>query len=352
MSVVCFSGDCNFFKSLQGEKASFFLGGSVTKTCEIDGITQAGIPGNIHLTPTLDSEFLVTGQVFSMPKIAETPKGVPTPALITRAVHNLLPFNEIKILDLGLTNKPQIDKEFFVKFSIKTSERIDKGAEIDVGSVFNKGIVFGKSVELRSKYIILGESTPAGTTTAAALSKAIGYNTDHAFSSSFKDSPIDIKHRVIEESLKGLEGKPLIDKIAKTADNMLIFTAGFLVGISERCKVVLGGGTQMGAALLLADSMSRYFKLSLKNENIALATTKWVYTDIYSDIKKLLSQLSFTVNAFYADFDFSLSNSPVLSLYDQGEGKEGVGAGSALVYALLNNISKKSITKEVEKFLQ
>ena len=35
---------------------------SDTKTSQIEGITQAGIPGKIYLTPILDSEFLCTGE--------------------------------------------------------------------------------------------------------------------------------------------------------------------------------------------------------------------------------------------------------------------------------------------------
>jgi len=77
--------------SLPKGKADFLLAASVTRTCEIDGITQAGIPGKIPLTPTLDAEFITNEKVFSMPQLAETPTGVPTPALITRAVHNLMP---------------------------------------------------------------------------------------------------------------------------------------------------------------------------------------------------------------------------------------------------------------------
>ncbi|MBD3810357.1 MAG: nicotinate-nucleotide--dimethylbenzimidazole phosphoribosyltransferase, partial [Sulfuricurvum sp.] len=38
--------------------------------------------------------------------------------------------------------------------------------------------------------------------------------------------------------------------------------------------------------------------------------------------------------------------------YDQGEAKEGVGAGGALVYALLNGITKEQITRKVESFLR
>ena len=93
--------------SLPKGKADFLLAASVTKTCEIAGITQAGIPGKIAYTPTLDAEFIVDEKLYSMPEIAETPSGVPTPALITRAIHNLNPFSTIEILNLGLEIKPQ-----------------------------------------------------------------------------------------------------------------------------------------------------------------------------------------------------------------------------------------------------
>jgi len=37
----------------------------------------------------------------------ETGRGVPTPALMTRAVHTIKTFNEIGILDLGLRVSPR-----------------------------------------------------------------------------------------------------------------------------------------------------------------------------------------------------------------------------------------------------
>ena len=82
-------GNIDFIENLRGKKATFLLAISNTKTANIKGITQAGIPDKIYLTPTLDSEFICTGEVRSLDIIAETPKGVPTPALITRAVHLL-----------------------------------------------------------------------------------------------------------------------------------------------------------------------------------------------------------------------------------------------------------------------
>ena len=62
--------------------------------------------------------------------------------------------------------------------------------------------------------------------------------------------------------------------------------------------------------------------------------------------------LDFSVNAYYADFDFSLSEHPALKLYDEGEAKEGVGAGGALMYGSLNGLNREVITKQVESFLK
>ena len=61
--------------------------------------------------------------------------------------------------------------------------------------------------------------------------------------------------------------------------------------------------------------------------------------------------LDFNINAYYANFDFELANHPALKLYDEGEAKEGVGAGAALMYGYLNGLTKEQITKKVEEFL-
>jgi len=103
----------------------------------------------------------------------------------------------------------------------------------------------------------------------------------------------------------------------------------------------------MAAVLLLINRLSAKFSYP----NLALCTTKWVAQDAHSDIKALLEMLDFPLNAYAADFDFALSNHPALKLYDQGEAKEGVGAGAALVYGLLNDLTKEQITQQVEGFL-
>ena len=346
-------GKIDFIESLRGKKATFMLALSNTKTANIEGITQAGIPGMIHLTPTLDSEFLCTGEVRSLENIAETPKGVPTPALITRGVHLLAPFGRVELLDLGLEVKPKVDYFRLHSFEIEPSQSIAKGAKIDAEAIFQKGVEFGQSYECRDEYIILGESVPSGTTTAMATAIGLNYKVDNAFSSSFKDVPNDIRQKTLKLALSNLdESDDIFAVLSKLSDNMLIFNAGFILGLNNRVPLVLAGGTQMACVLLIVNRMLQLMGGTMSTSNLALCTTKWVAKDENSDIKALLELLKFPINAYYSDFDFTLSSHPALSLYDQGEAKEGVGAGGALMYGFLNGLTKEQITKKIELFLQ
>jgi len=328
-------------------RADFLLAASVTKTCEIPGITQAGIPGKIPYTPTLDAEFITTQKLFSMPEIAETPSGVPTPALITRGVHNLCAFSTIETLDLGLEIPPQ--QTSLHSFGIKPSDSIAKGANINAKEIFAKGMAFGKSYELQGNYLILGESTPSGTTTATATALALGYDLRDDFSSSFLDVPDDVRSQTINSALSLIDDEmTTFEKLSIVSDNMLIFCAGFLLEATRRFHVVLAGGTQMAACLLVADTLREDVLMRLKSENLTLATTAWVANDKNSNIKHILEQLSYTPHAIYTEFSFAEAEIPVLKKYDEGEAKEGVGAGAALAYAHVNELTNKEVVEAIE----
>ncbi|MAC83400.1 MAG: TIGR00303 family protein [Arcobacter sp.] len=346
-------GSVDFLEHLRGKKATFLLAGSVTKTCEIPNISQAGIPGKLYLTPTLDAEFLCLKTVRSLEDIAQTPKGVPTPALITRAVHELKPFSNLEILDLGLEVKPQLNYFKIHDFAINPSVRIDDGAQINAMEIFQKGLEFGTNYESNDDYVILAESVPSGTTTANASAKALGYKCDAYFSSSFKDVPNDIKNSTINEALKRVQkDDDVFAKLSKVSDNMLIFNAGFILGsTSKNLKVILAGGTQMATVLLIVNSILESMQGEIDSSNIALCTTKWIDEDENSNIKALLEQLNFPINTYASTFDFSDSLHPALKLYDEGEAKEGVGCGAALCYAAINGVNKKELTSKIESFL-
>lgn len=353
MNFETILGKVDFLEFLRGKKATFLLSCSVTKTCEIPNISQAGIPGKLYLTPTLDAEFLCTKEVRSLPNIAQTPKGVPTPALITRAIHELNPYSNIEILNLGLVVIPQIDYFKIHNFDIKPSESITSGAKIEAMEIFQKGLEFGQNYQTKDDYVILAETIPAGTTTANATAKALGYECEGYFSSSFKNNPSDIKNETIKKALDNIDkNDDIFEKLSKVSDNMIIFNAGFILGSRvNELKVILAGGTQMASVLLVVNSILKSMDGEIDSSNLALCTTKWISKDENSNIKAILEQLDFPINTYASEFDFSLSNHPALKLYDEGEAKEGVGCGAALCYATINGLTKEQITNKIESFL-
>ncbi|MEA1916073.1 MAG: nicotinate-nucleotide--dimethylbenzimidazole phosphoribosyltransferase [Campylobacterota bacterium] len=331
-------------------KADFLLACSVTATCEIEGLTQAGIKGKIPLTPTLDAEFLTTGKIFSLEDIAKTDLGIPTPALLTRAVHVLSPFSKITVLDIGLHVEP---KRCNVEhFEISPSPSITSNENFDAKSVFEKGLKFGREYKKSGDYVIVGESTPSGTTTAQAALCALGFEVDGLFASSFKNSPISLKEEVISNSLSKISSTmSIFEKLGNCSDQMVVFVAGFILSASQRFQVLLGGGTQMAAALLIADKLASMKQIPHDIRNIAICTTKWIAKDGASNINALLDTLNFSVKKYYADFSYEDANIPVLKLYDEGEAKEGVGAGSAIAYGYMCGLTQKQLTQKVEELM-
>jgi uncharacterized protein (TIGR00303 family) len=346
------TGKIDFVENLRGKKATFLLALSNTDTAKIDGITQAGIPNLIYLTPTIDSEFLCCGEVRSLENIAQTPKGVPTPALITRSIHLLNSFGDIELLNLGLEVLPKLDYFKIHKFDIVPSNSIDKMANIDAKEIFQKGLDFGQNYICKNDYIILGESVPSGTTTAFTTALGLGYSCDGMFSSSFKNVPNDIREKTIKKALKHIkQDDDIFDILGKVSDNMLIFNAGFILGLNNKIPIILAGGTQMACVLLIVNKILETMKGEFDVSNLSLWTTSWVANDKNSDIKALIEMSNLDINSYWSDFDFQNSNQEALKLYDSGEAKEGVGAGGALIYGLLNGVSKQQIIDKIEKFL-
>ena len=161
--------------------------------------------------------------------------------------------------------------------------------------------------------------------------------------------PDSIRAKTIDTALSFVDDDmDNFEKLGLVSDNMLIFCAGFLLEASRRFHVVLAGGTQMAACLLVADKLREDLLMRINSANITLATTAWVAKDEHANIKHILEQLSYTPHALYTTFSFAKSEIPVLHKYDEGEAKEGVGAGAALAYANYFEITNKQLLEQIE----
>ncbi|MCS7121406.1 MAG: TIGR00303 family protein [Archaeoglobaceae archaeon] len=299
-----------------------------TKTAEIPGITVAGAnPELIKYTPPADAELLYYGRCLSIKGIPATPDGKPTPALISYAALKLtkIPFF---VISSGLIVKPKIP---FIDLQAPVGENIaEKRAmdEKDVEEVVERAKILGENFSKVCDALIVGESIPAGTTTAAAVLKSFGL--DPAVSSSMPENPIELKKIVIEKALKRVRKSEPLEILSAVGDPVLAAVCGIALGSKK--PVILAGGTQMVAASRLISSMGR--------AEIAIATTVYVARDKNANLKLA------SCPVIAADPMLGKSKYLGLRAYEEGFVKEGVGAGglTLLCYArgfeVLNEVEK------------
>jgi len=220
---------------------------------------------------------------------------------------------------------------------------IRKGhAVADAFEIYNKSKALGEKLGKLSDLVIIGESVPGGTTTAMGVLRALGY--DGKVSSSFPKNPLDIKNRVVEEAMKysgisfgSLKNRPL-NAVESLGDPMMASAAGLVDGI--RTKTVLAGGTQMVSVLGIIKHLGL-------DRDVSIATTKYVADDISANFREMTKILGY--EAFAADPGFGNSRRQGLRMYENGDVKEGVGAGGAMFAAAMMGFSQKEFREKTEE---
>ncbi len=315
---------------LMNKRVLFVLVIGNTKTAEIPGITVAGAnPDLIKYTPPADAELLYYGRCLSIDSIPATPDGKPTPALISRTVLRLTKI-PVLVVDSGLMVKPKIPH---VTLGAPVGKNIANERAMsyeDARNTVENGSILGDQLAKLSDLIIIGESIPAGTTTAGAILKALGL--EPKVSSSMPSNPVELKRKVIESAVKRVKSEDPIEIISAVGDPVI---AG-IVGILKGCKrALLAGGTQMIAVANLAKKIS--------DCEIAIATTEFVAGDKTADLSLA------PCDVFVAKIPLAKSKYPGLRAYAEGFVKEGVGAGGLSFFASRVGISEEELLFEIEK---
>ncbi len=352
-------GHCSdkFINVLKEGEACFVLTIGTTDTSFIPGITIAGAsPELTPYTPPADAEYLLLGECRVIPVPPMTPDGKPTPALISRACLRILNI-PVFVASAGcrvVPKIPYIDLGGEPGRDIRTGRALSEKA---VKEILNNGKLLGRELAKKFDLVIIGESIPAGTTTAMAFMVALGYDAWNKVSSASPVNPIDLKRRVVQEALRNLDiDVPVEDPIvavSRVGDPVIVGVASIAAGVLEmRKRVLLAGGTQMCAVV----AFLKHLGLDLSPDFIAVGTTRWIFEDSQSDIVGLLSSI-WNKHSLYVAM-FSLADVPYdgLRAYEQGFVKEGVGMGGLLVTTLIRGYSpediKAKVLDEYEKLLR
>ncbi len=347
-AIKCY-GSSDMIQKLKNKDSLFLCVIASTLTSRIIGITGAGAtPELTDYTPAADVELVMLGKPLCLSEIPKTViagDAAPTPAVITKASLDLANI-PLLVVDAGAAIKPSIP---FISINETPGGDINNGKGVTNSvEIFNKGFILGQTLSKLTDHLFIGESTPGGTTTALGVLTAMGYEVDHKISGSTPENPHLLKHKVVNNGLKlsgytagELKSEPF-KAVDAVGDPMIPAVAGIAMG--SNVPVILSGGTQMTAVCAVIKGVSPDFDFN----SLSIATTVFVAEDETSDINFIAKQIS-DISIFAIDPLFEKSLTEGLVNYTKGSVKEGVGAGGAMMAAILKGVSIDEIRIRTEE---
>jgi uncharacterized protein (TIGR00303 family) len=312
-----------------------------TDTATIPGITAAGeTPKAVYHTPAADAEIVHFGAPRCSPVVPISPSGCPTPAVVTRAVRDLVEF-PVRYVDAGITKPcgaPLIDRAIPPGKDIRSPVALPEADKI-----IDTATTLG--TELADDHLLLGESIPGGTTTALGTLRALGES--FGVSSSLETNPLSLKETTVATGLTASDISP--GDAAQTpslalktmGDPVLATLFGLAKGaLTTDTELTLCGGTQM----IAVGALLRHAAVS---DSLTIATTIFLATDPSSDIEQAANDLGISLEI--SDPAFTQTADPVFSQYASGMAKEGVAMGGALWIANTQSIQTATLHDQIMK---
>jgi uncharacterized protein (TIGR00303 family) len=323
-----------------------------TECSDLDGISAAGADGpSRRLAPAADAEALVMGRTSTAARIPVSPTGIASPVVLARAALSVLDCR-IEVIDCGAFAPPQVKH---LRAGGHPASKVSSGAalpEAVVRKLFAAGRLHGESISRDHAFLFIAECVPAGTTTALAVLSALGHACRNFASSSMPHNITDFRWQMVQEGLRKINHRledlcddPLL-AVAAVGDPMQAFAAGLAIGASEHCQVILSGGTQMLAVWSIMQGVLRAEARQHAPDAVAVITTRWVAFDKNANV----SSIANLVQAPFVASSFTLARSRHRGLraYEEGNVKEGVGAGAALAAACLAGTSETDLLNLID----
>jgi uncharacterized protein (TIGR00303 family) len=369
----------------------FVLALAGTKVSDIDGISAAGsTPESRRLTPALDADALVNTDseidtkdkstadknIFSQEnifknKIPVSPVGIASPVVLSRAALSLIP-HSATIVDCGTFKAPRAPHK---KIGDQPANSIAQAAAMTmatVQSLYQAGLRFGQEnahcqpgeLDKHSEPapLVLAECVPGGTTTASAVCTAFGMDVTAMLSSSLPAGNVVQKKALIEEAMKSAAIRYRLSEaelpaffrqnpfeaLAAFGDPMQVFFAGVIAGRGERLTI-LAGGSQMLALWAVAKQIAVLDSNEKALKNLFVATSKWIAEDKSANTRAMAELVG--APFFASRFSLAESKHEGLRAYEDGNVKEGVGAGALLMLAhLIGNNDERTTLQTIDSY--
>ncbi|KZX17053.1 nicotinate mononucleotide-dependent phosphoribosyltransferase CobT [Methanobrevibacter filiformis] len=338
-------GSTELLNELKGKNPFFICVIATTATAQIPNITGAGAtPELMEYTPAGDVELIVRGELLCCdipPQTIINGASAPTPAMITKAVLELTNIPYL-IVNAGSKIKPDVPYLLVNDVAggnIKTGKAVENPEKI-----FEDSKLIAKELSKTRDYLVIGESIPAGTTTALGVLTALGYDADFKVSGSTPENPHNLKKQTVLEGIANskiaIGNVDPFKSVEAVGDPMIPSVAGLVIG--SDIPVILAGGTQMAAVCSFIKAVEPDFDFS----KICLGTTTFVASDESADLFNIVSQIN-DIAIHVIDPAFEKSGHVGLKNYLKGFVKEGVGAGGAMLTGLLLGYSIDEIREKI-----
>ena len=298
-------------------------------------------PEGSLFVPVLDAELILNGEITSSAATPNTATGCPTPAVITRAMMELIN-HEPLFVNAGLYHKPTVPcYDLYGEIGQDPREGLSLQ---DPKRLFEAGKSLGKRLTQCHDLIVIGECVPGGTTTALLVLRALGYPAH--VSSAYPKNPSKLKEEVAEEVLSHMDERRRHDPwyvMSCCADPMMPVVCGIVAGCDQkRSHLLLAGGTQMLAVAALTKA------LGTKIPDIV--TTIYVKEDPSSNSTETAEQIKASI--WYVNPMFGEIGHEGLARYCIGEVKEGMGAGGSMMLANLLGRTPDEIKQTILRKVQ
>lgn len=330
----------------------FLLCAAGSELSDREGISAAGVSGkDRRLTPAIDAEALLSGRPLSADSLPVSPRGIVSPVVLSRAALQLAGAT-VSIVDCGCFVPPAVDH---ISFNEGVGRCPSSGRAMDLIAVrrlFDAGLRIGKELCNTHDALVIAECVPGGTTTALGILLALGYKVEGLVSSSLPIANHPQRQRLIFEGLNAAGEGPQyyraapLASVAAVGDPMQAFVAGAVLAASPKIPVIMGGGAQMLAVYALLKALIDCNHCQGAIDSVVVATTKWVAFDRGAGSGSLANVIGAPFVA--ACPDFYQSRHAGLQAYEEGNVKEGVGAGASMVVANIRGSDESTIIRAID----
>ena len=166
----------------------------------------------------------------------------------------------------------------------------------DAKTNFEKGFTYAKSYAFQGDYLLIKALSDNSDLNACSSMCVLNKTTPQFYSASFKDIDINsLKALLLQCNTK----MSLFEKLSLTSNPAFMFTAGFILSASRRFNLVLSGGIEMIAILLIANKIASRDAIHHDHRHIHWCTTENLIHQNKEALDSLINELDYRLKAYY-----------------------------------------------------